>query len=66
MSEYDAILRDWAEVNWGDSKVLIGKIFEDSKGRFLDGMEVRTSSLKSIVDNIATTKNTRYLLENPR
>lgn len=61
--EYDAILRNWTGTQWGEVFILRGHIFEDSKDRFPDGEFVRTSPVQTIVNGIAQTNNTRYLLE---
>ena len=63
--EYDAVLEDWQVVRFTTSQ-LWGKIYGDEAGRFKDGDEVTTSSLKTtgpyVEGNIVETRNTRYLL----
>ena len=59
------ILRNWSiHKTWDGCYILVGNIYNDSKGRFDDGTEVRTSALRSIdfVLGVAYTEHTRYIL----
>lgn len=62
--KFDAKLTNWTFL-YG---TLIGEISDDSKGRFKDGVTVRTSEVRMIGRDpengnlIASTKNTDYLL----
>ncbi len=51
-----AILERWVRV--GD--VIIGEIYSDSKGRFVDGQVVRTSLIMGLDKGIVTTLNSVY------
>ena len=58
MDDFDAILKGYTE-----GPVYYGYIFEDKKGRFVDGTYIRTSMVVSIKDGILQTLNTKYKLE---
>lgn len=64
--KHDAILRNWHEVKLDGGSYVVGNIYEDSKGRFMDGTPVRTSWVVDLdADNgILETRNTIYKLEN--
>ena len=66
MSEFkhDAELRDWVLADIAGTVVVFGKIYNDSKGRFSDGEEIRTSKVKALENGRLTTQNTKYLLVN--
>ena len=61
---------------FGGKNILIGEIYDDHHGEFLDGLEVRTSAISSIehdADPIelfeggeVSTKNSVYLLGKPK
>lgn len=59
---YHAILKDVVIMN----NIAYGKIFNDSKQRFVDGTEVRTSTIGDIVEvngkSYIQTRNTTYLM----
>lgn len=63
--EPDAILRKAYKLYIGDAYVLLGQIFGDTKKRFTDGTEVRTSKIvQEYGDNLVKTKSgTVYLVE---
>ena len=69
MSEFqhDAILRGWSilDASDGRGKIVAGRIFGDSKGRFRDGQYVYTSLVQKFDGEQVTTRNTRYLLDGP-
>lgn len=73
MSEqnYDAVLEDWSPLLYDGVAYLYGKIFRDSKGRFADGTDVRTSPLLAMTveqvkslkkGDIVKTRSSTYLL----
>jgi hypothetical protein len=62
---YDAVLRDWYKIELGDKSIVFGRIYEDKKGRFNDGDQIRTSMVMNHVGDIVRTCNTTYKLENP-
>lgn len=65
-------LENWSVIGYLDpyqapecqSVYLNGEIYDDEKGRFSDNSKVTTSRIVSLdlVDNIAQTKNTKYIL----
>lgn len=57
----DARLENWVRV--GD--VIYADIYEDSKGRFVDGEGIVTSRIVSIDNDTVQTKNTLYKLGTP-
>lgn len=61
MKMTDARIENWVRV--GD--VICGEIYEDSKGRFVDGHLIVTSRIVSVKDDIAETVNTVYKLGVP-
>lgn len=63
MTEITGELREWREEKVFGVRVLIGKIYNDSKGRFEDGTVVRTSAVSKIADNVAYTRNSVYKLD---
>lgn len=71
MPDFDAIIRGYMIVGMGKGRsVIIGTIHEDKKQRWWDGARVRTSLVQTIEDledgrKLATTLNTKYLLEEP-
>lgn len=62
MENYDAILRNWSyhPIYTGS---IIGDIFDDSTGRFVDGQTVITSTVQSHIEDIVKTRNSVYKLE---
>jgi len=61
-----ADLKEWViEMTIFEKPVLIGKIYNDEKGRFPDGHKVHTSALKKIdfEEMKAYTKNSVYNLK---
>ena len=62
MSKYDAELRDWRKEYIGDGFRIIGKVYGDIKGRFDDGERIYTSYVTAWIDDIVTTKNSKYKL----
>lgn len=62
MSEYDAELHNWRRESFGEHFVYVGTIFNDKKGRFDDGLIVRTSYEVKTDGDILQTRNTRYKL----
>lgn len=57
-----AELRNWTKVSYGDKAVIAGDIYGDTRGRFLDGTFVTTSSVDRIEDGVAFTRNSVYRL----
>ena len=61
---YDGIIEEWAEVNG----VIYGTLYYDSKGRFPDGTEIKTSKvIAPDLDELGScmtikTKNSTYVL----
>jgi hypothetical protein len=67
MIKYDAIIRDYSVLELGPRhKVIIGKIYDDSKSRFNDGDVIKTSVAIDLneEDGYVRTRNTMYKLEN--
>lgn len=61
--EVTAELRNWLLLgNVEGKRWAIGDIFNDSKNRFKDGTEVRTSSIVEIKGDIIVTRNSVYRL----
>ena len=59
------VLRNWVVLPRSDGAyVLEGEIYNDARGRFKDGSEIKTSRLLSInfMTHVAVTKNTEYYL----
>lgn len=64
MKEVTGTLEDWIFV----SGYYFGRVFGDTKGRFADGAQIRTSHTKSPPGkegDIIVTRNSRYLLGKP-
>jgi hypothetical protein len=60
----DAILRNTRFFDIGDKQVAYGNIYEDSKGRFPDGEQVKTSVVVDIQeDKFLTKSGTLYRFE---
>lgn len=58
---YDAELRNAFFLRVGDQYILIGEIYKDTRGRFSDGVDVRTSYIKEhIAPDLFRTYNTTY------
>ena len=57
-AQYDAEIRNWAE--YGGR--VAGQIYGDTKGRFLDGTSVTTSTIVSRDGDIIKTRNSTYKL----
>jgi hypothetical protein len=68
MTEVTAELRRWWVDNIGGQIVIHGQIHEDTRRRWPDGHEIRTSSVKSIdmEAGIAVTRNSTYRLAGAR
>lgn len=65
--QYDAILREWAIVSFTFERSLVGRIYDDRKGRFPDGRWIITSAVTTPLGRVASgnvvrTRNSRYLL----
>lgn len=65
--DFDAVLKEWWVVVFGDGISVVGIIYGDRKARFPDGRLVMTSKVltpRSLVvsGNIIRTLNSRYLL----
>ena len=60
-----AKLKEWKVIPEEESYKLVGKIYEDEQQRFVDGRQIKTSSLKSIdfENKIAQTKHSTYQLD---
>lgn len=61
MKMTDARIENWVRV--GD--VIYGEIYEDSKGRFVDGEGIVTSRIVSVDNDTVQTVNTLYKLGTP-
>lgn len=61
MKMIDARIENWVRV--GD--VIYGEIYEDSKGRFVDGEGIVTSRIISADNDTVQTMNTLYKLGTP-
>lgn len=63
--EYHAILKDSVIIEIRNYFIAYGIIYEDSKKRFSDGEEIRTSFINSIdlEKGLIFTKNTIYKIE---
>ena len=59
------LLKDWKIEKWGNSVVIIGKVYNDIKGRFKDGTEIHTSKVlkADFVNGVIETRNSVYHLE---
>lgn len=62
--EYTAELRDYYSYPAGNSSVYVGRIYNDSKGRFVDGQIVRTSLVEKVDGDLVYTMNSVYKLVN--
>ena len=67
-NEYDAIIKEYNILHVHDKLVISGKIYDDQKGRFPDETFIRTSIVKTPIDEIKPntviqTLNTKYLLQ---
>lgn len=66
--DFDAIVSDWEVHDYAKTRVVVGRIYEDKKGRFSNGHLIQTSKLKSCDPHdgdIIVTMNSRYLLCGP-
>lgn len=59
MEQVTATLKNWKRVG----QVIYGDIYGDTKGRFVDGTNVRTSRIEEVVGNTVYTANSIYELE---
>lgn len=67
MSKVTAKLNDWYEQSLGGGdKVIWGNIEGDTRGRFADGVLVRTSFVSKVEDGFAYTLNSVYQLGEQR
>jgi hypothetical protein len=60
------VLKDWSIVKrYGNYVVIIGKVYNDIKGRFNDGEEIVTSRVlqADFVNGVIETRNSVYHLE---
>ena len=60
------VLKDWSIVKrYGNDVVIIGKVYNDIKGRFNDGEEIVTSRVlqADFVNGVIETRNSVYHLE---
>ncbi|NNM78583.1 hypothetical protein HJG53_16975 [Sphingomonas sp. ID1715] len=65
--DYDAEFEDWLVIVTRRCIVLTGRVYSDRKGRFADGIWIRTSMVLTSLDaiesgQVITTLNSRYLL----
>lgn len=62
MKNYDAVIKNW---RWHPiyTGSITGQIYGDSKGRFVDGTTVITSTVQEHIEDIVYTRNTIYKLE---
>jgi hypothetical protein len=65
--KFDAVLKEWWIISFLYEDSIVGRVYGDRKGRFVDGRWIITSALrtprKRIVDGkIVQTRNSRYLL----
>jgi hypothetical protein len=59
------LLKDWTIERWNNSVIIIGKVYNDIKGRFKDGEEIHTSKVlkADFVNGVVETRNSVYHLE---
>ena len=59
------LLKDWNIERWGNDVIITGKVYNDIKGRFNDGVEIHTSRVlkADFVNGVVETKNSVYHLE---
>lgn len=60
------VLKNWSiDHFWDGSVVIYGEIYNDSKNRFQDGTQIRTSRVRRIdfEEGIVETRNSTYILE---
>lgn len=59
------LLKDWSIVMLFGKVQIVGTIFNDIKGRFKDGTEIRTSEVlkADFVNGVVETRNSVYHLE---
>jgi hypothetical protein len=67
-AEITGTLKEWAIHTWPgtNKKVAIGKVYNDTKGRFPDGYVIRTSYIVAEQDGYIRTRNSVYKLEGPK
>ena len=60
----DGFVSDWTFSREGNELTIIGNIYNDKKGRFVDGDYIHLSAVVSVdmTTRIVTTKNSKYLL----
>ena len=58
--EITGTINDWVK----SGQVIYGKIYGDTRGRFPDGTQIRTSKIDSIEGDIVYTQNSVYKLGN--
>lgn len=59
----DGLIKQAIVMNWGKDRMVVGEMFHDAKGRFLDGKTIHTSAIKKIEGNIVHTLNSVYRVE---
>ena len=59
------LIKDWTLEKWGGAIVICGCIYNDTKGRFVNGAHIHTSRVEFIdfVKGLAKTKNSVYELD---
>ena len=64
MKIYSGIIKNWQIHNYDSNmQILTGTVVVDNKGRWEPGMHMRSSKIKSIVEDLVYTSNSIYLLE---
>ena len=58
------LLKEWSIVMLGGKVYIVGKVYNDIKGRFNDGDEIRTSQIlkADFVNGVVETRNSVYHL----
>lgn len=58
------LLKEWSIVMLGGKVYIVGKVYNDIKGRFNDGDEIRTSQVlkADFVNGVIETRNSVYHL----
>lgn len=59
------LLKNWTIERWNNSVIIIGKVYNDIKGRFEDGYEIHTSKVlkADFVNGVVETRNSVYHFE---
>lgn len=65
MNDKTNLLKNWHIEKWGKNVVIIGKVYNDIKGRFTNGTEIHTSNVlkADFVNGVVETRNSVYHLD---